>query len=186
MENYKYPVTLFAALLITSFFFVQFYSSLVTSVSTTKLEIQDRRIKLSNEINELENVLTKSQNYSVSPEMLAKFDLKNGTNFSAEFNRQTVAYVPPSNLSLGEKIYWKLQKEQSSKKEESQKLKNVRVFSLIPPWQLLFVTGLGVVMVRLLNRSVDFICDKGRAKPLHTIIGLFFLFTAISIVICWL
>ncbi len=157
----------------------------MTSINNARLEVQDRRLALSNEIDGLEDILSTSQNYSISPDVLAKFDLKNGTNFSVDFNKQTVAYVPPSNLSLGEQIYWKLKKEQRSKKEESQKLKELRVFSYIPPWRLSFVTGLGVIIVRLLNKSVDFICDNGRTKPFHTVLGLFFLFAIISIVICW-
>ncbi len=184
MDSYKVPLTLVGLFVIASFFFLQFFSSLVTSVNTAKLEIQDRRLTLSNEISGLDDILSKSKDYSVSPDVLAKFDLKNGTNFSAEFNGQTVAYVPPSNLSIGEQVYWKLKKEQKSKKEENQKLKDVRIFSLIPSWRLLFVAGLGVVVARLLNRIVDYICDNGSAKPLHTIIGVFVLFAAISIVIC--
>lgn len=183
MKNYEYPLTLLAALVITSFFFVLFFSLLMTSINKAMLEIQDRRLTLSNEINGLDDILSKSQNYSISPDLLAKFDLKNGTNFSAEFNKQTVAYLPPSNLSEGEQVYWKLKKEQIVQKKENQKLNDLRVFSFIPPWQLLFVTGLGVVIVRLLNRGVDFICDNGRTKPFHTIIGLFLLILMIYIVI---
>lgn len=185
MENYKIPITIFATLVIASFFFVQGFSSLMTSINTIKVEIQDKRLALSNEMRGLDDVLSKSRNYSIEPKALAKFDLKNGTNFFAEFSKPTLAYASSSSLTLGEQLYGHLKKEQQSKKSEEQKLKDLRVFSFIPPWQLLFVTGLGVFIVRLLNRSADLICDHGSAKPFHTILGVLLLFAAISVVICW-
>lgn len=186
MENYKTLIMILAALIISSFFFVQNFSSLITNINATRLKIQNKRLVLANEIEGLDDVLSSSQNYSVSPGSLEKSDIKNGTNFSAEFSKPTIAFNPSFNLSLGEQLYLRVKKEQQTKKSEDQKLKDLRVLNFVPPWQFLFVTGLGVFIIRLLNRGADFICDIGSANPLKAMTALLIIFVVISVVVYWL
>jgi hypothetical protein len=75
-----------------------------------------------------------------------------------------------SVLSAREELYWKLKKAQQNKQLEEQKFENLHIINFIPPWQLLFVSGLGVVIVRLLNKGTDLVCDKDFLKPFSAIL----------------
>ena len=75
-----------------------------------------------------------------------------------------------SSVQPGQQLYRWLKKERESKEREVQRLSNLHVIDFIPPLPLLFVTGLGVVLVRLLNKVVDYVCDKGGEHPVYALL----------------
>ncbi len=183
--NYK-ALTISVSLIIVSIFFVQSYHLLVEAVNVGKNKVQFQRSVLSNEVHDLEVILSKSKNQSITPKTLAEFDSQHGTDFFAKFGKPAVVAYSGPPISPENELYWELRNALEDKKKNEQQLKGSHMLDFIPPWRLLFVSALGVVIVRLLNKGTDYFCDYGGVKPTYAIGGFLLLTLVLSAIICWL
>lgn len=184
MKNYQTPAALIMGLIITSFLFVLSYSKLIASIRTGQFLAQDKISTLSSEIHNLNDALKISTNNSISQATLKKFDLENKTNFSEQLTKQML-YFPSHKLSTGEQLYRGLERERNDKENEKQRLEKLHVIDFIPPWQLLFTTGLGIIAIRLTNNLTDFALNKIKTRPLQSILWALPLAIVIFVMIYW-
>ena len=182
-QNFRTALTLIINIITIGFLLMQSYSWLITEISTKQLNTQEDISKLSNEIRSLDTLLKTAQKNSISLEIVKQFDAQNKTSFSEDLSKKTQAQP---NISPEVQFYEELKKEKKDKLNKLNEKQKTKIRDSIPPLPILFLTALGTIAIRLINKLTDHVWDKTKSKPYYTVPWLIPLTALIIVVVGWL